>query len=94
MLNKIKEYLNETEVKEQTPSKKVTKKSETNDGITLSQSDKDDLLIDRNQMIQEAAYFRAEKRNFFGGDPAEDWLAAEAEIENSRNRLETSAGKQ
>ena len=33
------------------------------------------------QMIQEAAYFRAEARGFIGGDPVEDWLAAEAEID-------------
>jgi DUF2934 family protein len=33
------------------------------------------------QMIQEAAYFRAEARGFVGGDPVEDWLAAEAEID-------------
>jgi hypothetical protein len=35
----------------------------------------------RRQMIQEAAYFRAEKRGFQGGDPVADWLAAEAEID-------------
>ena len=33
------------------------------------------------QMIREAAYFRAEARGFVGGDPVEDWLAAEAEID-------------
>ena len=33
------------------------------------------------QMIQEAAYFRAQARGFIGGDPVEDWLAAEAEID-------------
>ncbi len=43
------------------------------------------VLIDRHQMIQEAAYFRAEKRYFFGGDPVEDWLAAETEIETQQN---------
>lgn len=32
-------------------------------------------------MIAEAAYFLAEKRGFVGGDVAEDWLAAEAEID-------------
>ena len=33
------------------------------------------------QMIEEAAYLRAEKRGFSGGDPVADWLAAEAEID-------------
>jgi chromosome segregation ATPase len=35
----------------------------------------------RYQMIAEAAYFHAEKRGFTGGDPAQDWLEAEAEID-------------
>ena len=34
----------------------------------------------RNQMIAEAAYFRAEQRGFSGGDPLLDWVEAEAEI--------------
>lgn len=32
-------------------------------------------------MITEAAYYRAERRGFHGGDPVADWLEAEAEIE-------------
>lgn len=35
----------------------------------------------RNHMIAEAAYYYAEKRGFSGGDPVNDWLAAEAEID-------------
>jgi hypothetical protein len=34
----------------------------------------------RNLMIAEAAYYRAEKRDFATGYEWEDWLAAEAEI--------------
>ncbi len=34
------------------------------------------------RMIAELAYFRAEKRGFNGGDPVEDWLAAEREIKS------------
>ncbi len=34
---------------------------------------------ERARMVQEAAYYRAEKRGF-QGDPHEDWTAAEAEI--------------
>lgn len=37
-------------------------------------------LPDRERMIAEAAYFRAERRGFSGGDPLTDWLEAEAEI--------------
>ena len=35
----------------------------------------------RYKMIAEAAYFRAEKRGFVGGNVANDWLDAEAEID-------------
>jgi len=32
-------------------------------------------------MIQLAAYLRAEKRGFQGGDPMHDWIEAEREID-------------
>lgn len=35
----------------------------------------------RQQMIQEAAYYIAKSRGFIGGNPMDDWLAAEAEID-------------
>jgi hypothetical protein len=35
----------------------------------------------RERMIAEAAYFRAKQRGFQGGDPLDDWLQAEAEID-------------
>lgn len=35
----------------------------------------------RRGMIAEAAYLRAERRGFVGGDEREDWLAAEAEVD-------------
>jgi hypothetical protein len=31
-------------------------------------------------MIAEAAYMRAQKRSFVGGNPEDDWYEAEAEI--------------
>jgi len=49
-------------------------------------------LTDRHQMIQEAAYFRAEQRYFFGGNPVEDWLAAETEIDTQQNTSKTATG--
>jgi hypothetical protein len=42
----------------------------------------------RRQMIAEAAYFRAEKRGFSGGDAAEDWYAAERDVDARLRRLE------
>ena len=35
----------------------------------------------RYNMIAEADYYRAQKRGFQNGDPVEDWLAAEAEVD-------------
>ena len=36
---------------------------------------------ERWRMISENAYYRAERRGFVGGNPAEDWVAAKAEID-------------
>lgn len=36
---------------------------------------------ERHSLIAEAAYLRAEQRGFSGGDPVEDWLLAEQEID-------------
>jgi hypothetical protein len=36
---------------------------------------------ERRRMIEERAYFRAERRGFVGGDPVADWLEAEAEVD-------------
>lgn len=35
----------------------------------------------RYRMICDAAYFKAERRGFVGGNPADDWVEAEAEID-------------
>lgn len=35
----------------------------------------------REQMIAEAAYYRAERRGFVPGNEMSDWLQAEADIE-------------
>jgi hypothetical protein len=40
----------------------------------------------REELIAQAAYFRAERRGFQGGDPVQDWLDAEAEIDASMSR--------
>jgi Protein of unknown function (DUF2934) len=36
----------------------------------------------RRSMIERAAYLRAERRNFETGHELEDWVAAEAEVNN------------
>lgn len=37
----------------------------------------------RRQLIAEAAYLRAERRGFGAGDPLDDWLAAESEVDTA-----------
>jgi hypothetical protein len=32
-------------------------------------------------MISEAAYFLAEKRGFSGGNPCDDWIQAESQVD-------------
>ena len=36
---------------------------------------------ERRNMIERAAYLRAERRGFAGGTPEQDWLEAESEID-------------
>jgi hypothetical protein len=37
--------------------------------------------IDRREMVAREAYLRAERRGFSGGDPVQDWLEAEKDID-------------
>lgn len=48
-------------------------------GRSFSSSGSED--CPREQMIAEAAYFRAQKRGFEPGSEMSDWLQAEADIE-------------
>ncbi|ALP52739.1 hypothetical protein Tel_05995 [Candidatus Tenderia electrophaga] len=38
-------------------------------------------LEERNQLIREAAYLRAERRGFVGGSPEQDWCLAEQDVD-------------
>lgn len=38
---------------------------------------------ERYRLVAEAAFLKAESRGFVGGDPVEDWLAAEQEVEDA-----------
>jgi hypothetical protein len=41
----------------------------------------------KRRMVAEAAYYRAQKRGFANSDPVEDWLVAEAEIDEYLENL-------
>lgn len=44
-------------------------------------------LTDLNHMIEEAAYYRAERHGFSAGRELNDWLAAESEITHSLQKI-------
>jgi len=71
------------EFSKQAVAKPQSTGSKTSKPATSGESGGD--WIDREEMISVAAYFRAEHRGFEGGDPMEDWLAAEAEIDAMLN---------
>ncbi len=47
---------------------------------------------ERRSMIEMAAYLRAEKRNFEAGHEIEDWIAAEAEVEQRLSHARRLSG--
>ncbi len=53
--------------------------------MTVSESE-------RHCMIEVAAYLRAEQRNFEAGHDVEDWLAAEAEVNQRLSYLQRLTG--
>jgi hypothetical protein len=64
--------LNVPAAKDPFPDKARAAKSKAALGVTPEE---------RQHMIAIAAYVRAEKRGFVGGDAVDDWLHAEAEID-------------
>ena len=57
------------------PSAPISKKTAKGNGVSPITPEQ------RYRMICDAAYFRAERRGFIGGNSAEDWVSAEAEID-------------
>jgi hypothetical protein len=57
-----------------TAAAKTTRTSKKAAAINISEDQ-------RLSMIAEAAYLKAEKRGFAGGNPVDDWLAAESEVD-------------
>ena len=47
--------------------------------------------MQRNEMVEQAAYYRAESRGFQPGHEMEDWLAAERDIEHLLARTDPDA---
>ena len=67
----------------QTKPKKTTSAKASTRVVVKTKSKLSDITPEQRQhMIAEAAYYRAEQRSFQGGDPQQDWLEAEAEIDH------------
>lgn len=49
----------------------------------------DHKAAEHRRRVAEAAYFLAEHRGFKGGDPVQDWLAAEAQINAEEHKGST-----
>ena len=60
---------------------KVSKKASAQSGKCMDNEE------ERFHMISDAAYYRALGRGFDGGDPMEDWLMAESEIDGMSRAL-------
>lgn len=66
------------------PSKVKLMQKDSNQSL---QKTADSVSLDqRHQLIATAAYLRAEQRGFSGGDPLEDWLIAESEVDAKLSR--------
>lgn len=59
----------------------VMKKDSANTLTTISPTE-------RHSLIAQTAYLRAEKRGFCGGDPQEDWLIAETEVDQYLKQMQ------
>ncbi|MGI9259429.1 MAG: DUF2934 domain-containing protein [Gammaproteobacteria bacterium] len=59
--------------KTEKPARKATRKSKAKSPSVTEEQ--------RIQMIEEAAYFKAEQRGFEDGDPVADWLTSEQEVD-------------
>jgi len=59
-----------------TPTRRARTKRETSEAALPTLTSEQ-----RRAMIAERAYLRAEQRGFQGGDPVEDWLVSEREVD-------------
>lgn len=57
-------------------------------GSNLQERELPSLSDNREARIAEAAYWRAERRGFAPGHELDDWLSAEKEVDEQRDRTE------
>ncbi|SFN05982.1 DUF2934 domain-containing protein [Nitrosomonas communis] len=64
------------------PTKPLTKNTRKKVTVTGSASNNEPMQEDRYARIAIAAYYKAQERGFQPGHELDDWLAAEAEVNN------------
>mgnify|MGYP000509970182 CR=1 FL=1 len=64
-----------------TPRTPTSTASARSPEIKANESTRSISAEERYRLIAEAAYYRAEKRGFQGGDPNQDWIQAEKEVD-------------
>jgi hypothetical protein len=74
-----------------TVKKPTIKKTTAKNSVSLQQIATISTDI-RQKMIEDAAYFKAEKRNFAPGHEVQDWADAEREIDDLINRAKMMTG--
>jgi hypothetical protein len=66
--------------------KKQTRKNSTKENVLQELINTPLTLEDRNQLIAEAAYFRAEQRGFYPEEHEQDWFEAEKIVDSMLSR--------
>jgi hypothetical protein len=64
------------------PTKPLTKNTRKKVTVTGNESNGEPMQENRNSRIAIAAYYKAQERGFQPGHELDDWLAAEAEVNN------------
>ena len=64
------------------PTKPLTKNTRKKVTVTGNESNGEYMQENRNSRIAIAAYYKAQERGFQPGHELDDWLAAEAEVNN------------
>jgi hypothetical protein len=81
MLQHSKPQSKKTPVKAKTASPQGDKTRTRKQASRQEQAAPATSLQQRQQMINEAAYYIAQQRGFIGGNPVDDWLTAETEVD-------------
>ena len=88
MLEHSKPHTNKTPVKAKTSTSRRNKTGTSAKSTGSKQSVPVAISSQqRQQMINESAYYIAQRRGFTGGNPMDDWLMAEIEVDKQLSKM-------